>query len=73
MGASQPKFSPSFYLLKYRIACNRTGLQKALARIYIQVNEAFNNLVSCVLSPMRALTSATSLDQLNPAVVFTFK
>jgi hypothetical protein len=75
MGASQPKFSPIFYLLKHRVVCNSTGWQEALARIYIQVNKAFNDLVSCILSPMRmrSLTSATSLGQLTSAMVFAFK
>lgn len=73
MGASQPKYSPAFYLLKCQTVSDSAGWQKALARIYIQVNNAFNNLVSCVLSPMRSLTSAISLAQLASARAFVIE
>jgi hypothetical protein len=61
MGASQPIFSPTIYLLKHQIVCSSTGWQGALARIYIQVNKVFNSLVSDLLSPMRSLNLVTSL------------
>jgi hypothetical protein len=73
MGASQSKFPPTFYLLKPQIGCNSTGWKEALARIYIQSNQAFDHFGSGVLSPMRSLTLATSLGQLTSAMVFAFK
>jgi len=73
MGASQSKFSPTFYLLNPRIGCDSTSWEEALVRIYIQSNQAFDHFVSGVLSPMRSLTLATSLGQLTSAMVFAFK